>query len=87
MYPRVKKVEVLNDYKLLLTFTNDEKRIFDVSAYLEDEFWKALKDMNLFKNVKVAGGSIEWDTGEDFCPDELYEKSEKYITDRSNKNE
>ncbi|VUZ25685.1 Uncharacterised protein [Acetobacterium wieringae] len=35
MYLAVINVEPLNDYKLLLTFDNGEKRIFDVSPYLD----------------------------------------------------
>lgn len=75
MNPKVKEVKVLEDYKLLITFVNGEKKIFDVSKYLNDNFWAGLKDKERFKNVRVSGGSIEWQTGEDFCPDEVYEKS------------
>ena len=77
MYPRIEEVEPLDNYKLLLTFTNGEKGIFDVTKYLQDKFWAKLKDKELFKKVKVSGGSVEWETGEDFCPDEVYENSEK----------
>jgi hypothetical protein len=40
MYLGVKDVKPLSDYKLLLTFENDEKRYFDVSPYLDD--WRQL---------------------------------------------
>ena len=73
MNPRVKEVEPLDNYRLLLTFTNNEKAIFDVSKYLEHKFWSELKDDSLFRTVKVSGGSVEWIHGQDFCPDELYE--------------
>jgi hypothetical protein len=33
-------VTPLEDYKLSLTFDNDEKRIFDVKPYLEDHYSK-----------------------------------------------
>lgn len=76
MNPRVKKVEILDNYRLQLTFTNDKMKIFDVKPYLKDKFWSRLKNQEIFKGVKVAGGSIEWLDGEiDFCPDEVYEKS------------
>ncbi len=75
MNPKVKEVKPLEGYKLFLVFTNNEIGIFDVSQYLEDKFWSGLKDIEIFKTVKVSGGSIEWSNGADFCPDEVYEKS------------
>ena len=35
----------------------------------------ALSKLELFQEVKVVGGSVEWALGIDFCPDEIYEKS------------
>ena len=39
MYPRIKDVKAQDDYKILLTFTNDEVKIFDVKPYLEKGFF------------------------------------------------
>jgi hypothetical protein len=39
MNPRVKEVEPLDNHRLLLTFTNEEKALFDVLKYLEHKFW------------------------------------------------
>ena len=76
MNPRVKKVEVVDDYKLIITFINNQIKIFDVKPYLNDKFWSRLSNYEIFKNVKVSGGSITWlDEEIDFCPDEVYEKS------------
>lgn len=75
MKPRVKDVKPMDEYQLLLTFTNNEIGIFDVSKYLSDNFWSSLKDISVFKTVKVGGGSIEWENGVDFCPDDIYENS------------
>lgn len=36
MYPRPKEVEYINDYKLLATFDNMEKRIFDAEELLNN---------------------------------------------------
>ena len=58
MYPRVKDVKPTNDYKVILTFTNDEVKIFDVTPYLEKGFFKQLKDKSYFKNVKPFMDSI-----------------------------
>lgn len=79
MYPRVKSAKPLDDYTLLITFSNGENKIFDIKPYLEDKFWSRLKDKNIFNNVKVNCGSIEWLDEIDFCPDEVYEKSQDVI--------
>ena len=53
-------VEPLNDYKLLLTFENGEKRIFDVSPYLDKGIFQELKNEEKFRTVRVSFDSIEW---------------------------
>lgn len=75
MNPRVKEVKPMQGYQLLLTFTNNEIGIFDVSKYLCDKYWSSLKDLSMFKTARVSGGSVEWENGTDFCPDEIYENS------------
>ena len=76
MNPRVKEVKVLEDYKLLLTFKNGEKRVYDAKKLLEYDFYKNLRDLKYFKEVKVVDGiTIEWKSGEDVNPDDLYENS------------
>ena len=76
MRPRVKDVKPIDDYKLILTFTNDEVKIFDVTPYLDKGFFKQLKDKSYFKSVKPFMDSIQWKNGQDFCPDTLYIESE-----------
>ena len=77
MRPRAIAVKPIEDYKLLVTFSNNEKRIFDVTPYLKYKQFEELKNPAIFKTVKVAGLSIEWINGADICPDELYNNSEK----------
>ena len=60
MYLAVIDVEPLNDYKLLLTFENGEKRIFDVSPYLDKGIFQELKNEEKFRTVHVSFDSIEW---------------------------
>ena len=72
MYPRVKDVQPTDDYKLILTFTNDEVRVFDVTPYLDKGFFKQLKDKSYFKSVRPFIDSVQWQNGQDFCPDMLY---------------
>ncbi len=79
MYLAVVKVKPLNDYKLELTFENDEIRIFDMKPYLEKGIYKELKDESKFKSVKVSFDSIEWCNQADIDPEFLYEESVKYV--------
>lgn len=72
MYPRVKAVKPNVDYTLTLTFTNDEVRVFDVKPYLDKGIFKELKELSRFNSVKPFLGSIQWQNGQDFCPDTLY---------------
>jgi len=65
-------VELLGEYKLLITFDNNEKRVFDVTPYLSDSFFAPLKSLSVFNTVKINLISLEWIGGIDFCPDELY---------------
>ena len=75
MYLSVTKVEPLNDYKLLLTFENNEKRIFDVNPYLNIGRYSDLKNSNLFKSVRISFDTIQWNNEIDFDPEFLYSKS------------
>ena len=78
--PRAVEVIPQSDYCVLVTFSNKEKRQFDVKPYLDFKPYNELKNNTLFNTVKVAGLSIEWLHGQDICPDELYYNSVPVIT-------
>ncbi|MEI8203941.1 MAG: DUF2442 domain-containing protein [Bacteroidota bacterium] len=48
MYLAVKNVLAQDDYLLLLTFENGEKRQYDLKPYLDFEVFKELKGYNNF---------------------------------------
>jgi hypothetical protein len=77
MYLAVKNVEPKENYLLLLTFENGEKRQFDLKPYLDFGIFSELKDIRMFNTVKVNFDSIEWDNEADFDPEILYTKSLK----------
>ncbi|MGL5797345.1 MAG: DUF2442 domain-containing protein [Cetobacterium sp.] len=77
MYLAIKKVIPTDDYKLILTFENDEIRIFDMYPYLSVGIFKELNDINLFRTVKISFDSIEWLNEADIDPETLYEESKK----------
>ena len=79
MYLSIKNVKPLKNYLLLLTFENNEERIFDVSPLLDKGIFRQLKDVNLFNTVKVDFDTISWNNQADLCPEMLYEQSEPYV--------
>ncbi len=78
MYLSIKEVKPLEEYKLLLTFENDEVRLFDMNPYLEKGIFKELKDKTKFNSVKVSFDTIEWENEADMDPEMLYEDSIPY---------
>ncbi len=75
MNPRVKQVEAKPDYQLLLTFSNNEHRLFDAKPYITKGIFVALQDAGIFNKVKPFNGSVLWPDDLDLCPDTLYEES------------
>lgn len=73
----VKEVQVLSDYRLLLTFDNNEKRIKDMKPYLEKGVFQKLKEKTFFNKVEISFGTISWGDKIDICADSLYETSEE----------
>jgi hypothetical protein len=73
--PRVTDVVPSDDYKLYVTFTNGEKRVFDAKPLLDLPAFKPLNNLEFFKSVHTGFGTILWPKDIDYCPDTLYEKS------------
>ncbi|MDR1835296.1 MAG: DUF2442 domain-containing protein [Fusobacteriaceae bacterium] len=53
-------VEALPDYKLRITFDNNERREFDVKPYLSDAYFSSLKNVSLFRMVRINPITVEW---------------------------
>ena len=70
--PRVVHVQPCEDYKLILTFTNGERRIFDAGKLLNIPVFSPLKCKSFFNTVYIAYGSVHWPQDIDYCPDTLY---------------
>jgi len=68
-------VKPLKQYQLLITFNNKERRIFDVAPYLNDDYFRPLRNQSVFRTAKVNSLTVEWVGGIDICPDELYYNS------------
>ena len=75
IYPVLTEAIPLEGYKLALTFSGNERRMFDFTPHLSHKFYSPLADAKLFQSVSVVDGEIIWVTGQDFCPHTLYEQS------------
>lgn len=69
-------VRPMADYKLLITFSNGEKRIFECLYLLDSPAFKPLNDIDIFNSVYVDFGTVVWNNGEiDIAPETLFENS------------
>ena len=75
MYLAVTDVKPLKNYQLLLTFENNEIKIFDMKPYLDKGIFSELKEEKKFRSVRVSFDSIEWCNQADLDPEFLYNKS------------
>ena len=57
------EVQALDNYKLYIKFNNGEEKIYDMKPLLNHKFYQG------------DGTSIEWETGEDIAPENLYNDS------------
>ena len=76
MNPRISKVTPNEDYTLTLYFTNGEVKKYDVRPLLDKGVFSQLKNLEIFKQVHVSYGTVEWPGEIDICPDTLYEDSQ-----------
>lgn len=74
-------VEIVDDLKMIITFSTGERKIFDATCMLEYPAFEALKNEHIFKSAKVEYGVVTWDNGNiDLAPEMMYEKSYAYET-------
>jgi hypothetical protein len=78
IYLPVISVTPIDNYKILLTFGNGEKRQFDMNPFLDKGIFQELRDISIFNTVKVSFDSIEWENEADIDPEILYQYSEKF---------
>ena len=68
-------VTPLADHTLLIVFSNEERRLFDVKPYICGSWYGKLADEGFFRTVRISGDTVEWADGQDIAPHELYELS------------
>ena len=76
MFPRIKRVRHICDYRLGVTFTDGAPAELDFRQRIVGRggVFRQLEDIEYFKGVQVdpEAGTIVWPNGVDFCPDVLY---------------
>ena len=73
-YPKIKNVEPLAGKRLLVTFGNNTKKVYDCSLLLNEETFKPLLNEALFRSVKADrhGYGIIWSDEMDLSESELW---------------
>lgn len=80
---RVRAANVLPDYKLSVTCNDGTSGIVDMSALVNSAdagIFAALKDAQLFQQVKIELGAITWPNGADLDPVWVHEEVSKNKT-------
>ena len=60
------------DFSLDLKFNDGSMKRFDVKPYLDYEVFRELKDLDYFKQVDLAFGTVQWPHEQDISPETLY---------------
>ena len=72
---KVVAVKANEDFSLDLKFNDASVKRFDVKPYLDMGVFKELKDVDYFKQVKIAFGTVQWPHEQDISPETLYLES------------
>lgn len=82
----IKQIIGVTDYAVTCVFNTDEVRTVNLQEVIEkyrrinDGLISRLSDPDYFKSVKLDSyGTLTWDNGVDFDPDNLYQISEPRI--------
>lgn len=70
--PMPSKVRALESFKLYIQFKNGEEKIYDMNEMLKFDYYKNLRNKEIFKTVKPFGVTLKWSTGEDIAPEKIY---------------
>ena len=72
MNPLVRHVYPTPDFALEVVFETGERRVFDMTPYLDRGVFVRLQDRSVFRSARVVAGSVEWPGGIDLSYDTLY---------------
>ena len=71
----INSAKYLGDYRLSLSFSNGEQRVFDAKEFIATHpLFASLKDKQLFSQFQLDGWTVSWQDGRlDIAPEYLYE--------------
>lgn len=77
LQPKIINVKPMESSKLYLEYETGEKKIFDVTPYINGSWYGELADKSYFATVHIisGGNGIERENGQDIAPHELYDES------------
>lgn len=68
-------VKASADYILLLEFENGERRLFDMTPFMDKRPFIRLKNSPIFTKASVDYGTVVWPGNIDIAPETLYDLS------------
>ena len=68
-------VTARNDYTLLLTFRDGQKKVYDARFLLDKPIYSRLRSLPFFLSARAECGTVVWSDGVDIAPEHLYECS------------
>ena len=71
---KVESVKMLPDRIMIITFSNNEQRVFDATV-LTGVVFKPLEDESVFSDYSIDHGVITWKNGEIDCSPECKSKN------------
>jgi hypothetical protein len=79
MNPRAIDVEYISPYKLQVTFSNQQVKLFDLQPYLHYPVYAALQDESFCSKAKIQYGTVIWNEEIDLDPDRLFLESKELV--------
>ncbi|MFP4460002.1 MAG: DUF2442 domain-containing protein [Candidatus Zixiibacteriota bacterium] len=72
--PKIKSIKILPNYRLIILFSNSDKRLYDVKKLFDIEIFQPLKNPALFKNAQIEKGgyAVSWNKEIDISEYELW---------------
>jgi hypothetical protein len=74
MYPAVVTVRANDDYSLWVVFDDGTEGTLDVKPYLDFGVFQRIKSPEVFRRVRVAFDTVQWDCGVDLDPEFIHAK-------------
>ncbi len=72
----VRAVQMIDGFNVRLQFSNDEVREIDLEPYLHGPVFDPIRqNLDLYRAMRIEGGTLAWGDQADIAPETLYEDS------------